>query len=303
MIKLYVGDCGQYLSDIAGPNSVLLTGKNYQTYLETTYTNDVVFHTSMADLPKITNTEAALYSVMCHADTIVYEPPKVWSDDDGTYRVANSCNITKYFLSLLVDKHIIGDYSSLGIHYCDLLDTRKNSSCNLFVTGCSYSKGVGVNNDQRFPVLIANQLQLPLVDLAKGGSSNEFHADQILRSNINKNDIVLWGITQELRRSEWNNGKENTKSWNRDTFSETSLYKSVIAIHQVKNFCNKIQARLLLVPLLCSENLIVLINTLPEYVQLPYQTQHIDFGFDGVHPGPQQHQVYANKILDQIARK
>lgn len=302
MIKLYVGDCGSYLLDIAGPTSVLLSSKNYQTYLKTTYTDDVVFHTSMADLPKITNTEAPLYDVMCHADTIVYAPPEVWSDDDGTYQVSNSCDITKYFLSLLVDKHIIGDYSSVN-NYSKLLDTRKNNTTNLFVTGCSYTAGVSVNVDQKFPTLIANQLQLPVVDLAKGGSSNEFHADQILRSDICKDDIVVWGITQELRRSEWKDNMERTMPWSKDTFTETSLYKSVIAVQQVKNFCNKIQARLLLLPLLCSERLKVLINTLPEYVQLPYQTQHIDYGTDGQHPGPQQHQVWANIILDQIARK
>ena len=55
-----------------------------------------------------------------------------------------------------------------------------------------------------------------------------------------------------------------------------------------------------MVPILCSENFRLMLNPLPEFYQLPYQTKYIDIGNDNLHPGPGQHQFYADAILKII---
>ena len=74
-------------------------------------------------------------------------------------------------------------------------------------------------------------------------------------------------------------------------------------MHQVVNFCSKISARLILLPIICSEQLQMLVCDLDEYYQLPYQTKFLDFGADGIHPGPTQHQIWADIIYKHLLKE
>jgi hypothetical protein len=87
------------------------------------------------------------------------------------------------------------------------------------------------------------------------------------------------------------------------TLTETQIYKSVISVHQVVNFCNKINAQLIMIPIICSENFCLLMSGLNDFYQLSYQTEFVDFGSDRLHPGPRQHQKYADFLLDIINNK
>jgi hypothetical protein len=74
-------------------------------------------------------------------------------------------------------------------------------------------------------------------------------------------------------------------------------------VHQVVNFCKKISAQLILLPIICSEQLQLRIHGLHEYHQLPYRTQFLDLGTDNMHPGPAQHQEWADIVCQTLLDK
>ena len=159
---------------------------------------------------------------------------------------------------------------------------KSDDQAQLWIAGCSVTAGVGVNPDQRFAVLIAENFGGQFVDLAKGGSSIEFATDQILRSNIRNGDWVIWGLTSEYRALIWDRKSDQDASFTSYTFDykrtnkaddvvdETRLYKAVISYSQVENFCKKVGAHLIAVPIICSEALQLLLHDHDSYYQLPY---------------------------------
>lgn len=85
---------------------------------------------------------------------------------------------------------------------CDLTwlaDTRKSNIPQIWVAGCSFALGFGVNNEQRYGQIVAESLRMEVSFLSILGSSIPWAADQILRSDIRKDDIVLWGLTNISR--------------------------------------------------------------------------------------------------------
>ena len=137
-----------------------------------------------------------------------------------------------------------------------------------------------------------------------------------MRSDIQKNDVVLWGITSEYRATIWSEKNHRVEFLNAHAFDhhrttraddvcdETRTYKAIISINQVINFCNKVGARLIMIPILCTENLQLMLHNESSYYQLPYKTKPIDVGTDKLHPGPQQHRWYAEqigKIFDKVS--
>ena len=76
-----------------------------------------------------------------------------------------------------------------------MADHRQGNDKQLWVSGCSFADGIGVSKQQRYGQLVADKLLLPVSFLTSPGSSIPWAADQILRSDIRANDIIIWGIT------------------------------------------------------------------------------------------------------------
>lgn len=76
-----------------------------------------------------------------------------------------------------------------------LADSRASDSQLLWISGCSFSHAIGVTPSQRYGQLVADTLKLPASFLTCPGSSIQWASDQLLRSDIRANDIILWGIT------------------------------------------------------------------------------------------------------------
>lgn len=279
---LYVGDNSEtFASAVKQKHSdaVLLDHNTYKYFFENT---NVVGYTSLMDLPKIAQNKTVLFDLCLHADEVHYKPI---SDTDSMYMT----EFTLYKANQL-KKHTHG----LIVHnnrYLKLWDYPVNST-NLWLAGCSITNGVGVKKSETFGELLAQDLCLPKVDLSRPGSSIEFAADQILRSKIQKNDIVVWGLTHESRYTVWEGDNSVQGLDSRQLVDETRLYKAVIAVHQVINFCNAISAKLLLLPVICSEKLHLHICNTDEYVSIPYRYGFLDLGNDNLHPGPLQHKEY-----------
>ena len=309
-ITLFVGDNDYGPADQAqktDPSAFLIEFKNYKTFLTTNYTNDITVYTSFSDLPKISSTDAVFFEVLKKADDIFYCPPTKWSNHSDDFNWNSTQVITEYFLyhTNLIKNNVQGlDLTRYqNSNYLNLAELRRVSKKQLWVAGCSIAHGIGVLNNEKFGTLISNKLNLPVSHITKSGSSIEWAKDQILRSNIRKNDIVIWGLTQEVRAPKAINATVGAETNPDILLDETSLYRAVTSVHQVVNFCKEISAQLVLVPILCSEQLQLLIHNLDEYYQLPYQTKFLDIGTDGIHPGPIQHQNWADIICKHLLKE
>lgn len=204
---------------------------------------------------------------------------------------------------------------SLGQHRAD--------SPLLFAAGCSFTKGTGVPADQRYISIVSESLELPMIDLSEPGASIPYAADKILRSDVRAQDTVVWGISSLPRISIFDGTKENCytlsdyhnlisdrRYWSIDYFdSETAAFVAVQSIERVKNFCDKIDARLLLVNFLETSWIPLLYRDDPRFLDLHKDVydsgndwHFADIGDDGIHPGILQHQRYANAILEHYAR-
>jgi hypothetical protein len=308
-ITLFVGDNDLGLAEIAQKKdhtAFLIEHNNYKFFLSTEYTKDVTVYTSFSDLPKITSTNAVFFEVLKKANKIVYCPPSKWSDHSIDFSWNTTQVITEYFLYHInliknnVQRLDLNSYQNSG--YLTLTEFRKISEKQLWVAGCSIAHGEGVSTDKKFGTLISANLNLPVSHLTKGGSSVEWAKDQILRSDIRKNDIVIWGITQEVRAPKAVNKKIISEDNPDILLDETSLYRAITSVYQVVNFCKKISAQLILVPIICSENLQLLMHDLDEYCQTPYQTKFLDLGTDNTHPGPVQHQAWAELVCKHLLK-
>lgn len=88
-------------------------------------------------------------------------------------------------------------------NFLGLRDYRRTHGQQIWISGCSFAHGVALQNqNQRYGQLIADYFNLPVSFLTLGGTSIDWACDQILRSDIKSNDIVIWGITG-INRASW----------------------------------------------------------------------------------------------------
>jgi hypothetical protein len=211
-------------------------------------------------------------------------------------------------------------------HLAKLVDLRKTNESQLWIAGCSISHGVGVDANQRYGQLIANDLEIECSFLTKPGSSIRWAADQLLRSDIRTGDIVVWGITDGARLpyvynnqylpgltcSTYINYPQTEKIVPvSELFSENNLYNNICSVEQVINFCKKIDVNLSMIGLLPNiPNFYRYIKSKSRYIHFPHKTkwennvltpQYQDIGTDGRHPGPVQHQHYKNFIQHYLS--
>ena len=308
-IVVFVGDNDESLAKHAiafDPAAFLITSKNYKLFLNTTHSSNITVYTSFSDLPKIDSNNAPLFEILDKADYIFYRPPVTWSDNFGEFSWESNKRITEWFLYCInleknnVDGLNLSEYQHSK--YLELADVRGIDSKVLWISGCSISHGVGVEDSQKYGQLLSNKLNLPVRYLTKPGTSIKWQSDQILRSDIQKDDVLVWGLTQESRTVKIVEGIVSLEKDPDVRLSELRLYDAVTEIHQVVNFCRKIQCQLILLPLISSEVLNLLLIHLDEYSHLPYRTKTLDYGTDNLHPGPLTHEWYAEHAVNKIRK-
>lgn len=302
MITVYLGDVDEYLCTVAcanDPNALLITQDNL------TNLKPGVYYTSIGDLGNLSN----LGSVLRQADKIVYSPPQQWSDQIMQQWTEDYLNVFRF-------KCKVENYSGQQTFdkILKLADLRKTTDPQLWVAGCSISHGIGVSPDTRYGQLLADRLGLDVSFLTQSGSSNAWAADQILRSDVRPNDIVVWGLTSPNRFSRFEhnsfdylnlNSKKIDKFLENFLASDHMIYQSVTGIFQVLNFCQKVNAKLVLASLL-DVRIINYICNFPNFVVLcglwgrDPDNLFIDIGEDNLHPGIETHRFYADQIYQKI---
>jgi len=310
MITIFVGDVTYKLRDVA----VAYDSSATMAHESDEQLGPGTYYTSLGDLPSI----EVLYRILNQADTIIYHPPVKWSDEKNLY--SDMKTLTEFFLLYFRRrKTVVGldlvDPTNISI---DLADTRKTNTPQLWIAGCSISHGIGVNDDQRYGQIIAQQLGLPVSFLTAPGGSNEWAGEQILMSDIRPGDTVIFGLTSFNRFVFYANDVHHINVYVFDNYpivrtmfgpdildSNFLKYKSLSHIYQVSNFCKQIGCKLLFAGLLINQKDIVYVQKISNYVQLlgshglgPHMFH--DIGTDGHHPGPLSHQWYAEQILDAL---
>ena len=300
---LYIGTKDYDFSQL---KSEFLTKENYKS--ATTGWRQKDYHTSIEDLNLKLNECKKLVN-NCNVIELL------------EWKTLTSCDYPNYVhilaLSELVDPTT--DLAKIYIKHADYARAlRTTDDPVLWAAGCSFTSAVGVELNERWGHLVASELGLEEVNIARGGASIWNASDQILRSDIRKDDTVVWGLTSVGRVEIVQDGQLNSSTVSRyqqldlekqyytlDYFdSSTIKVKYVRQIQQVINFCSKIGAKLHIVNFLEKDGITTryLTDTNVSYIDLKSQGHNvaIDLGTDGEHPGPKQHQKYAKEIIKLI---
>lgn len=297
----------------------LLTKKNHHELLQQPSPDALWYYTGLGDWD---SHPEELLEVLKLAKTIViapfvvnneFDPHNPTTSDSGTLQALD------FYASRL-------SYQTPKLRY-PLLDltqqanqryTKTNASRTLWAVGCSITAGVGVCQEESWPMRLAEKTQLSCEILAQSGSSIDWQADRILRSDIDHDDIVVWALTSPERFTWYDNDqthhvtpsqiKKNIAVPNLSRecvhtllVSDHFLHAAMFYINQVENFCNKIGARLLLYGALTSHALNLQLST--KSIFFPHETFHynwLDLGTDNAHPGPRQHQKYCQTLFTHL---
>lgn len=307
MITIYLGDISEYLGNIAreqDSDASLVTEKDIDNLC------DGIYYTSIGDLGNLYN----LGKLLQRADKIIYVPPpdNHWTGGEKMKQWTEEYLKTFSFRCHVENYEIFVPNSSV---MTKLVDKRKTEDCQIWIAGCSISHGVGVEDNKRYGAILSDLLERPASFLTYPGSSISWAADQILRADIRRGDIVIWGLTSDDRIPYFTNN--NIAHVNSSTYlidrkfekvfpldelcSQNTFYRNLISVFQVSNFCQKINATLIFASLL-DNNVILHIRNFPNLIVLSnlwgknLYDLFPDLGSDSKHPGPNSHKFYANEI-------
>jgi len=305
---LFVGDIYENLANSAKnlyPSAYLLTDHNYNTASGTVYT-------SIADMENL----ELFYKVCEDSDEITYCPPDTWSDKDkkGASKQKQFTEDILIHFSQFKSIHNLPTNRKNFLKQDFLRNPRKIQGTQIWVAGCSITKGSGVKEGENWKTLVTNVFQLPYSDLSLSASSIQFASDQICRSDIKSKDLVFWQLTSHERYPaidpenneliQVNTGRYKTepemvKNFDINRLQEPSLYyQNVLAVRRVVNFCNKINAKLVILGVMYDWDSVWQNFNVPCYCHLLcWPAKWLDFGSDKIHPGPLEHKKIADKFL------
>jgi hypothetical protein len=304
--NLYIGDINSAFAQKVkqiDPSAVLITENNLFKlgHVSTAYT-------CIGDLGQhVWNVE--FKNLLDSSTNIVYvTSTDIDVDDELTDNDHTKLLLENYRLTTGRDiaglEEFVNKYST---SFLNLHNKRKTDNKQIWIVGCSNTNGIDyVNVGERYGDILSAELDLPATFLSKNGSSIEWAADQILRSDIRSSDIVFWGITHNSRLTYHTRDillHINPYSINKkipisrlDDFD--LLYHNVKLIHQVIKKCQQQNIKLFMLDILPNPLLKPFLYKLENYdVGVEYYGKFIDFGKDGEHAGPEQHKIFAKKFL------
>ena len=310
MLKVFIGDNREYLSDITtkiDPKAYLCTDKNYNTSITGTV------YTSLADL-SIKN----FCELITLSDRAIYCPPTTWSSSELEEQ-------THLYLNFLNNKKEIKGFNNKILYrpeYLSIADKRKTDQKQIWIVGCSLAQGYAVADTEGYGYLIGKELNLPVSFLTETAGSISWAADQILRADIREGDIVIWGLTAVGRMpfvdesDNLHHGMPYSVDKNKDfkhLFNKNFLvsnhvcYEAILHIEQATEYMNKNNIKYILgvFPLNIIKHRIKLLkyisqfnNSLLLYTSEQSKDRFIDLANDNTHPGIMQHRWYADSILE-----
>ena len=249
---------------------------------------------------------------LAEADELSYVNSNDWTDDSSRI-------ITETWLRYFSHRKPCFGIELHSPDQLPLRDARKTDSKQLWAVGCSFTSAEGVSDDKRWPALLANKLNLPLSVLAQGGSSVAWQANQILRSDIRKGDTVVWGITGTARFRYRENSSTVSHLGSNFWKGEATDFinkKLLVTDHWVWIAMEDIEAvlahqRIIGYDLILTqfpinlqqhEQLMLLYLSGSKFFTHIYKHSDgynfLDLGTDNQHPGPKQHESYADHFYN-----
>jgi len=225
-----------------------------------------------------------LHDILYNCKELIFVEPVSWTSDDiehhtiGWLDYISTCRPVKMLKASDYGRGTVA-YESKKFVKPSLLDPvaqRQTDGKQVWVVGCSFAHGHGLNDvNLRYGQRFADSVGLPVSFLSMTGASNQWAADQILKSDIRAGDIVLWGITGTARTTIYTNERvwpitihlldRSEKTSIKSLFSngqkishvrrmvseefllsDHSLYDSINHIEQVFNHLNKIKVEYLM---------------------------------------------------------
>ena len=273
---------------------------NHKTALEEKPTG--VFYTSLPDFGKRID---ILMEICLQFDEIIYRPPAVWTKDSVRQE-------TKAFVEFII-VYTKTDFAKPII--------RKTKEPQMWVSGCSWSSAWGVSDDERWATLLASKLNIPYTVLAEPGSGNSYQAKKLLSADIRENDVVIFQVTSPPRETiidpKYGQIHVNAhaftvlsdlyKRYSPDRLVEmTLLLNQIRDIQNIANFLQKTKARFMFwapgkwLPMESALESFVLGK---DYFYLYPGGSMVDFGTDGIHPGPKTHKKYADFVFEKFKQQ
>ena len=278
-------------------------------------------YTSLGDLDGVKE----LFQLLSIAKEITYYPPMQWSDQKKSNDRYSLAWFSEHYIGIV--KNLFGtkvNFLSENWHIPGPTQSRKTESAQLWIAGCSTTYGIGVTPDKKYASILSNKFNLPMSLLAETGAAIPWSADQILRSDIRKDDIVILGVTTYTRITMFQNqkithvgvssiGKNRILNFPELTIeqldSDTRIYECVRAVDQVVNFCNKVGAKLILIGIHANLEVSLALSKYKNFVfchgkfGTNFRDEWLDVGTDielgDPHPGPKTHQMYADLIISK----
>jgi hypothetical protein len=308
MKKLFVGNTDVSLS---------IAAKNYSPsaeFIEQANLNNIknidVGYISIGD-----HSIESFATVLALAEELYYVPSSSW-DSSTKFQ-------TEFWLKYFSHRKPVHNFTPTHVNsdMLELVDQRKTDDQQLWVAGDSFTVGTPwVELDETYRQILSNRLELPVSVLAKGGSSISWAVDQILRSDVRAGDIVVLMLTS-IHRFPYYDGKLNHifgRSWELNPKLNKIINQNILVLpHLLYIACRSI-SQLVLDSQKVGYRLVItktpLDDTEPEFAMLDFlsgfscfahnyydsDAKLIDYGNDNDHPGPLQHQHYANIILEHL---
>lgn len=317
MKTLLVGDVSEYLSQHArsiSKHAELITQSNFNKIAKST---SGVFYTSLGDF---TNVEKFTQTLLA-ADRVIYYPPKKWSDHGVKFKncgwsMESETQEHLYQLSWIKKIQIENlniDFKNPNFEKQITIHPRSSNDPQIWSFGCSITAGNGVLSNQVYTEVLAKKLDLDITRVACEGASISWAVDQLLMSDIQKNDIVVLGVTS-LNRLCYilHSGRfyhvlprfyENYPLVHKivdidDLVSPNTLYQSYSKLAMAQNFCRKLHAHLVMLEVLPNSLDSTILTKYPDIIRSP--KTYIDKGSDYSHPGPKQHSWFSEQIYQRI---
>lgn len=318
--KILLGDhhdhTASYAHDLWGDTCQLLTINNHHDRL----TKSDAFYTGLGDWYSHPD---QLFQVLVEAEQVVVAPFMLENHFDmwdPTNTESGMVRVMSLVLDKIYNRTKIVDHNHFELtHQASYRIPRPaNQKKTLWVFGCSMTQGDGVQEHQRWANCLAAKLNLPLKVVAESGSSVQWAADMILRSDLHEDDIVVWGVTEHARFSWYANDRQyHAHNWylrnntelpqlpvrhiGQLLTSDHLLHLAIVLMNQVENFCHKLKINLLMFGVLTSDSINLQMSDKSNFIPyFRFDKTYIDYGNDNIHPGPQEHSLIANILCDKL---
>lgn len=308
MRTLLVGDVSEYLSQHArsiSKNAELITQSNFNKIAEST---SGIFYTSLGDFTSVEKFTQTLLA----ADQVIYYPPKKWIDNNLKLETQEHLYQLSWIKKIRIE-NLNFDFKKPNFDKQILFHSRASNDPQIWSFGCSVTAGNGILSNQIYSEVLAKKIGLDITRIAYEGSSISWAVDQILMSDIQKNDIVVLGVTSLYRLSYiLHSGRfyhvvprfyEHYPLMHKivdvdDLVSPNNLYQSYSKLAMVQNFCHKLHVHLVMLEVIPNSLDNTILTKYPGIIHAP--KTYIDKGSDYLHPGPKQHSWFSDQIYQRI---